>query len=40
VIIAPIVPDIALVVVASQWTTLGRIRWEIKKHRDELIASL
>ncbi len=40
VVIAPIVPDIALVVVASQWTTLGRIRWEIKKHGDELIASL
>ncbi|MHB8842582.1 MAG: roadblock/LC7 domain-containing protein [Candidatus Aquicultor sp.] len=40
VVIAPIVPDIALVVVASQWTTLGRIRWEIKKRSDELIASL
>jgi hypothetical protein len=40
VVITPLVPDIALVVVASQWTTLGRIRWEIKKHGDELIANL
>lgn len=40
VVITPVVPDIALVVVASQWTTLGRIRWEIKRHSDELIASL
>jgi predicted regulator of Ras-like GTPase activity (Roadblock/LC7/MglB family) len=29
-----------LAVVASQWATLGRIRWEIKKQADELVASL
>lgn len=40
VVITPLVPDIALVVVASQWATLGRIRWEIKKHSDELVANL
>ncbi|MCL6472443.1 MAG: roadblock/LC7 domain-containing protein [Firmicutes bacterium] len=33
-------PDVALVIVASQWTTLGRIRWEIKKLGDEIIARL
>ena len=40
VVISPLVPDIALVIIASQWTTLGRIRWEIKKYGDELIANL
>jgi len=40
VVISPLVQDIALVVVASQWTTLGRIRWEIKKQSDELVANL
>ncbi|HZD60131.1 MAG TPA: roadblock/LC7 domain-containing protein [Anaerolineae bacterium] len=38
--ISPLIQDVALVVVASQWTTLGRIRWEIKKRSDELIANL
>lgn len=40
VVISPLVPDIALVIIASQWTTLGRIRWEVKKYGDELIANL
>jgi len=40
VVIAPLVEDIVLVIVASQWTTLGRIRWEIKKRSDEIIAYL
>jgi predicted regulator of Ras-like GTPase activity (Roadblock/LC7/MglB family) len=40
VILAPLVPDIVLVIVASQWATIGRIRWEIKKQTDELIISL
>ncbi|MDI6817012.1 MAG: roadblock/LC7 domain-containing protein [Actinomycetota bacterium] len=40
VVISPLVPDIALVIIASKWTTLGRIRWEIKKYGDELIANL
>jgi predicted regulator of Ras-like GTPase activity (Roadblock/LC7/MglB family) len=40
IILAPLVPDIVLVIVASQWATIGRIRWEIKKQTDELIISL
>ncbi|MBE0447263.1 MAG: roadblock/LC7 domain-containing protein [Actinobacteria bacterium] len=40
IVVAPLIQDIALVVVASQWTTLGRIRWEIKKRSNELIANL
>jgi len=40
VVVSPLVEDIVLVVVASQWTTLGRIRWEIKKRSAELIANL
>lgn len=40
VIIAPLVHDVWLAIVASNWTTLGRIRWEIKKYAGELIAHL
>ncbi|HEY3375253.1 MAG TPA: roadblock/LC7 domain-containing protein [Candidatus Aquicultor sp.] len=40
VIISPVVHDVALVVVASQWATLGRIRWEIKKQANDLITHL
>lgn len=40
VVVTPLIHDVALVIVASQWTTLGRIRWEIKKQGDELKANL
>lgn len=40
IILAPLVHGIVLVIVASQWATLGRVRWEIKKQTDELIANL
>lgn len=40
IVISPLSREIMLVIVATQWTTLGRIRWEIKKQSDDLIASL
>ncbi len=40
VLVSPLIEDIVLIVVASQWTTLGRIRWEMKKRSSEIIAHL
>ena len=40
IVIAPLTYDVYLVVVASQWATLGRIRLEIKKQTDDLLANL
>lgn len=40
VLASPLTEDVVLIVVASQWTTLGRIRWEIKKRSAEIIAHL
>jgi predicted regulator of Ras-like GTPase activity (Roadblock/LC7/MglB family) len=40
IIVTPLVHDVVLVVVASQWATLGRIRLEIKRQSSELIVNL
>lgn len=40
IVISPLSREIVLVIVATQWTTLGRIRWEIKKQSDDLINIL
>lgn len=40
VLISPLNQDIVLTIVATQWTTLGRIRWEIKKRGEEITANL
>ena len=40
VLISPLIKDAMLIVVASQWTTLGRIRWEMKKKSAEIVAHL
>jgi predicted regulator of Ras-like GTPase activity (Roadblock/LC7/MglB family) len=40
IIVTPLVHDIVLVIVASQWATLGRIRLEIKRQSSELIVNL
>jgi len=40
VVISPLVEDIMLVVTASSDTTLGRIRWEVKKQKEKIVANL
>jgi predicted regulator of Ras-like GTPase activity (Roadblock/LC7/MglB family) len=40
IIVTPLVHDVVLVIVASQWATLGRIRLEIKRQSSELIVNL
>jgi uncharacterized protein len=38
--LSPLVHDVVLIVIASEWATLGRIRWEIRKQSEELIVNL
>jgi len=40
VVISPLTEDIMLVVTASSETTLGRIRWEVKRQRENIAANL